>query len=162
MAKIQMPTRETLSIPCEFCKKIAQAGSLPSQAALQSALESSVGVTGNGGLGFNMWASLVATIRQPPQAGGSGMVEEVPRRPLAPDDPRRRYYRLTPFGRSVLRADICATVPIHFVIADGIIAMEGNGPLHGTHRQLGKVVLSRFRNTGYDSVHGRAMLQNAT
>jgi len=34
--------------------------SLPSQAALQSALASSVGVTGNGGLGFNMWASLVA------------------------------------------------------------------------------------------------------
>src|SRR4051794_17333421 len=42
--------------------------------------------------------------------------------------------------RSIL--DICATVPIHFVIADGIVAMEGNGPLHGTHRQLGKVVLS--------------------
>ena len=28
--------------------------------------------------------------------------------------------------------DICATVPIHFVIADAIIAMEGNGPLNGT------------------------------
>jgi uncharacterized protein (DUF362 family) len=38
--------------------------------------------------------------------------------------------------------DICTTVPIHFVIADGIVAMEGNGPLHGTHRHLGKVVLS--------------------
>ena len=25
-------------------------------------------------------------------------------------------------------SDICATVPISFVIADGIIAMEGNGP----------------------------------
>jgi len=42
--------------------------------------------------------------------------------------------------RSIL--DICATVPIHFVIADGILAMEGNGPLHGTHRLLGKIVLS--------------------
>jgi uncharacterized protein (DUF362 family) len=42
--------------------------------------------------------------------------------------------------RSIL--DICATVPIHFVIADGIVAMEGNGPLQGTHRQLGKVVLA--------------------
>jgi uncharacterized protein (DUF362 family) len=42
--------------------------------------------------------------------------------------------------RSIL--DICATVPIHFVIADGVIAMEGNGPLHGTHRHLGKVVLA--------------------
>jgi uncharacterized protein (DUF362 family) len=42
--------------------------------------------------------------------------------------------------RSIL--DICATVPIHFAIADGIVAMEGNGPLHGTHRLLGKIVLS--------------------
>jgi uncharacterized protein (DUF362 family) len=38
--------------------------------------------------------------------------------------------------------DICATIPVHFVIADGIIAMEGNGPLNGTPRQLGKIVLS--------------------
>jgi uncharacterized protein (DUF362 family) len=38
--------------------------------------------------------------------------------------------------------DVCATVPIHFVIADGIIAMEGNGPLNGTSRPLGKIVLS--------------------
>jgi uncharacterized protein (DUF362 family) len=42
--------------------------------------------------------------------------------------------------RSIL--DICATVPIRFVIADGIVAMEGNGPLHGIHRHLGKIVLS--------------------
>ena len=42
--------------------------------------------------------------------------------------------------RSIL--DICATVPMHFVIADGIVAMEGNGPLHGTHRNLGKLVLA--------------------
>jgi uncharacterized protein (DUF362 family) len=28
------------------------------------------------------------------------------------------------------------------VIADGIAAMEGNGPLHGTQRHLGKVVLA--------------------
>jgi len=33
---------------------------LPSQAALQNALDGAVGVAGNGGLGFNMWASLVA------------------------------------------------------------------------------------------------------
>jgi uncharacterized protein (DUF362 family) len=38
--------------------------------------------------------------------------------------------------------DICATVPIHFVIADGITAMEGNGPLQGTARGLGKLVLA--------------------
>jgi uncharacterized protein (DUF362 family) len=38
--------------------------------------------------------------------------------------------------------DICATVPIHFVIADGISAMEGNGPLQGTARDLGKIVLA--------------------
>ncbi len=38
--------------------------------------------------------------------------------------------------------DLCATVPIHFVIADGIIAMEGNGPLNGTPRPLGRIVLA--------------------
>jgi uncharacterized protein (DUF362 family) len=38
--------------------------------------------------------------------------------------------------------DICATVPIHFVIADSITAMEGNGPLQGTARELGKIVLA--------------------
>ena len=38
--------------------------------------------------------------------------------------------------------DLCATVPVHFVIADGIVAMEGNGPLNGTTRTLGKIVLA--------------------
>ena len=42
--------------------------------------------------------------------------------------------------RSIL--DICATTPMHFVIADGVVAMEGNGPLHGSHRHLGKIVLA--------------------
>jgi uncharacterized protein (DUF362 family) len=42
--------------------------------------------------------------------------------------------------RSIL--DICATAPIQFVVADGVVAMEGNGPLHGTHRHLGKIVLA--------------------
>lgn len=42
--------------------------------------------------------------------------------------------------RSIL--DICATVPIHFVIADAIVAMEGNGPLQGRNRRLGKLVLA--------------------
>lgn len=38
--------------------------------------------------------------------------------------------------------DVCATVPINFVIADGVIAMEGNGPLNGRPRALGKIVLA--------------------
>jgi len=38
--------------------------------------------------------------------------------------------------------DVCATVPIHFVIADGIVAMEGNGPLAGTSRPLRSIVLA--------------------
>ena len=38
--------------------------------------------------------------------------------------------------------DVCATVPIYFVIADGIVAMEGNGPLNGAARTLGKIVLA--------------------
>jgi len=39
--------------------------------------------------------------------------------------------------------DLCATVPVHFVIADGIVAMEGNGPLNGgTPRPLGSIVIA--------------------
>jgi uncharacterized protein (DUF362 family) len=38
--------------------------------------------------------------------------------------------------------DVCATVPIHFVIADAVIAMEGNGPLNGNPRPLWTVVLA--------------------
>jgi DNA-binding PadR family transcriptional regulator len=34
-----------------------------------------------------------------------GMVEDAPRR-SADDDPRRRYYRMTSFGRKVLAADV--------------------------------------------------------
>ena len=42
--------------------------------------------------------------------------------------------------RSIL--DICSTIRPHFVVADGIVAMEGNGPLHGTHRSLHTIVLA--------------------
>jgi uncharacterized protein (DUF362 family) len=42
--------------------------------------------------------------------------------------------------RSIL--DICSTVRPHFVIADGVVAMEGNGPLHGSPRGLHKIVLA--------------------
>jgi uncharacterized protein (DUF362 family) len=42
--------------------------------------------------------------------------------------------------RSIL--DINAALPIDFVIADGIVGMEGNGPLHGPSRNLGWVVFS--------------------
>jgi uncharacterized protein (DUF362 family) len=38
--------------------------------------------------------------------------------------------------------DICATAPIHFVVADGIRAMEGDGPLLGVERSLNRIVLS--------------------
>jgi uncharacterized protein (DUF362 family) len=43
-------------------------------------------------------------------------------------------------NRSIL--DINAAVPVNFVVADGIVAMEGNGPLHGSARNLGCIVLS--------------------
>jgi uncharacterized protein (DUF362 family) len=42
--------------------------------------------------------------------------------------------------RSIL--DINAAVPVHFVIADGIVGMEGNGPLNGAPRRLGRIVLA--------------------
>jgi DNA-binding PadR family transcriptional regulator len=35
-----------------------------------------------------------------------GLITEVARRRTAGDDPRRRYYRLTPFGISVARAEM--------------------------------------------------------
>jgi len=38
--------------------------------------------------------------------------------------------------------DICATIRPHFVIADAIVAMEGDGPLNGTARRLNTLVLS--------------------
>lgn len=38
--------------------------------------------------------------------------------------------------------DICSTLRPSFVIADGIVAMEGNGPLHGSDRLLNRIVLS--------------------
>jgi uncharacterized protein (DUF362 family) len=38
--------------------------------------------------------------------------------------------------------ELASTVPIHYVIADGIEAMEGNGPLHGQRRDLGCLVFS--------------------
>ena len=39
-------------------------------------------------------------------------------------------------------AELAATIPIHYVIADGIEAMEGNGPLHGLARPLGCLVFA--------------------
>jgi len=38
--------------------------------------------------------------------------------------------------------DLVATVPIHFVIADATVCMEGNGPLAGTARRLDRIALS--------------------
>jgi uncharacterized protein (DUF362 family) len=38
--------------------------------------------------------------------------------------------------------DICATIRPHFVIADGIVAMEGDGPLNGIEKKLRTVLLS--------------------
>jgi uncharacterized protein (DUF362 family) len=38
--------------------------------------------------------------------------------------------------------DICATIRPHFVIADGITAMEGDGPLNGTPKSLQTIFLA--------------------
>jgi uncharacterized protein (DUF362 family) len=38
--------------------------------------------------------------------------------------------------------DICATVRPHFVIADAIIAMEGDGPLNGTPKVMNTILLA--------------------
>ena len=39
-------------------------------------------------------------------------------------------------------AELAATIPVHYVVADGIVAMEGNGPLHGPSRHLGCLVFA--------------------
>ena len=36
--------------------------------------------------------------------------------------------------------DICATLPPHLAIVDGIVGMEGDGPIMGTPRALGVIV----------------------
>ncbi len=38
--------------------------------------------------------------------------------------------------------DICATIRPHFVIADGVVGMEGDGPLNGTPKTLNTILLS--------------------
>jgi uncharacterized protein (DUF362 family) len=38
--------------------------------------------------------------------------------------------------------DICATIRPHFVIADGIVAMEGDGPLNGNAKKMQMILLS--------------------
>ena len=38
--------------------------------------------------------------------------------------------------------DICATVRPHFVIADGIVAMNGDGPLNGVPKFLNTILLA--------------------
>lgn len=38
--------------------------------------------------------------------------------------------------------ELASTVPIHYVIADGVEAMEGNGPLHGRRKALGCLVFA--------------------
>ncbi len=43
-------------------------------------------------------------------------------------------------GHSIL--DICSTVPIDLVIADGIVAMEGDGPLNGAAKALGCLLVA--------------------
>ena len=39
-------------------------------------------------------------------------------------------------------AELAAAIPVHYVITDGIEAMEGNGPLHGPARHLGCLVFA--------------------
>jgi len=38
--------------------------------------------------------------------------------------------------------ELASSVPVHLVIADGIVAMQGNGPLHGQPKALGCLVFA--------------------
>jgi len=55
--------------------------------------------------------------------------------------------------------DICATVRPHFVVADGIVAMQGDGPLNGTERKLDTIVPSDDP-VGADATCARALGMN--
>jgi DNA-binding PadR family transcriptional regulator len=57
-----------------------------------------------------------------------GMVEEAPRR-SAQDDPRRRYYRLTHFGRELLAADI---ERLEGVVRDAKLCLRTRNPRRAT------------------------------
>ena len=52
--------------------------------------------------------------------------------------------------------DICATARPHFVIADAMVAMEGDGPLNGTPKYL-KTVLLADDPVAADASLGRLM-----
>jgi DNA-binding PadR family transcriptional regulator len=56
------------------------------------------------------------------------MVEEAPR-PSAQDDPRRRYYRLTPLGRDVLGADIAR---LEAVVREAKLRLRAPSPRRAT------------------------------
>ncbi len=57
-----------------------------------------------------------------------GMVEEAPRR-AADEDPRRRYYRLTAFGREILTADI---ERLEGVVRDAKLFLSARKPRRAT------------------------------
>jgi uncharacterized protein (DUF362 family) len=39
--------------------------------------------------------------------------------------------------------DLALTVPVHYAIVDGVIGMEGDGPIMGTAKQVGTVIFGR-------------------
>ncbi len=39
--------------------------------------------------------------------------------------------------------DLALTVPVHYAIVDGVIGMEGDGPIMGTAKQIGAVIMGR-------------------
>lgn len=55
-----------------------------------------------------------------------GLLAEVTRRPRAADDPRRRYYRITPFGKAVARAEARRLSQlVRLARAQGLLARPG-------------------------------------
>jgi len=81
-------------------------------------------------------------VKTPPLGGGHPEHEE----PVRRDAGRCIWLAEEPAAleRQSIEAPsiLTAAVPAHFVIADGIIGMEGNGPLHGAPRNLGRIVLA--------------------
>ena len=56
--------------------------------------------------GYAVRQAIIEHTRGAMRLEADGLVEESARRPAEADDERRRYYRLTPFGRRVLASEM--------------------------------------------------------
>ena len=52
--------------------------------------------------------------------------------------------------------DLALTVPVHYAVVDGVIGMEGDGPIMGTAKPVGAVIMGKHL-LAVDSTAARIM-----